>query len=172
MIAIKTMPIYEKENDRHRQQIIAQTFLDQMKVHDDLPHNFVRDDVDYTLVPCPYKYIVDYFVTTDYGKVVAILECKWYWRDWTDYDWNQPLSIHKLKHLIQWSRVFKCPAFMLIRNRSGLYYLKMEQNVLTKNRVELYGRVDRGNPEDLEPMVFVEERYWDVYKVGQVRQDG
>ena len=170
------MPVYEKHQDVSRQKIIADRFVNAMGENPKLPHNFTTRYLDigatFKLIECPYKYIIDYLVTTDYGKVVAVIECKWYWKSWSDVDYIQPISTHKVHHLRMLSDSFQCPGFFLMRNRDGLHYLKIDKEVLSRNRVEIGGRTDRGDKNDLEPMVHVEERYWDVYVNGQVRQDG
>ena len=169
MIAISRMPVYEKPNDRTRQLLVVNEFVKSMQTYEDLPHNFTLrrgKETTYLIIPCSYKYVIDYFITTDYGKVVSAVECKWYKRDWRDYDYHFPISVHKIKHLLQWGKAFNCTPFMLMRNKSGLHYLKIDESVLSRNKVKLYGRTDRNDPNDLEPMVFIEERYWDVYKVG------
>jgi hypothetical protein len=175
MIAVQTMPLYEKQVDVDRQDIIAQRFLNAMSSNTDLPNNFTLNkpkNTEYYLVPCPYKMVVDYLITTDYGKVVGVIECKWYWKNWFEVGYIQPISVHKIVHLQMLGNSFNCPAYFLMRNRDGLHYLTIDESTLTRNKVETGGRTDRNNPNDLEPMVHIEERYWDIYHVGQVRQDG
>ena len=174
MKATSVLPVYEKQNDRIRQRIIADRFIEAMKKDLNLPNSFRHpfSEKNWNLIDCPYKYVNDYFVTTDYHKVIAVLECKWYWKEWRDYNYLQPISLHKLKHLLDWSKLFNVPSYMLIRNRDGLYYLPVEEHLFTKNEVKYYGRVDRGNPNDLEPMIFIEERYWYPYVNGMVNIDG
>tara|TARA_R100000388_G_scaffold94844_1_gene83679 strand:- start:1724 stop:2248 length:525 start_codon:yes stop_codon:yes gene_type:complete len=174
MELISMPPAYEKQIDVDRQRILATEFVDVMQCNQDQPYNFCNDYPDsvYEIVKCPNKYVVDYLVTTSYGKTVAVLECKWYFTSWQEYDYLQPISVHKLHHLLMLSHSFRCNSYVLIRKRDGFYYKYVDDSILSRNRIDTYGRNDRNDELDHEPMVWIADKYWDVYKVGQVNYNG
>lgn len=168
----KTTVRLEKPIDVKRQAYLVDTMCTSMRQHSDLPNNMYNDKRgDHYLLPnkLPDKYKIDYLITTDFGKMVGLVECKWYLKDWTTVgDYTVKLSLLKCKDLLQWGKLTGCKPFFAIRMRDGFYYWMVTENNLSRARVEMGGRTDRGLAGDIEPMVCVQERYWDCFHVGQV----
>ena len=168
----KTTVRLEKEIDVKRQAYLVDMMCASMRQHSDLPNNmYNKKRGNHYLVPnkLPDKYKIDYLITTDYGKMVGLVECKWYLKDWrTVQDYTIKLSLLKVKDLLTWSEITKTKPFFAIRMRDGFYYWMPTRDILNSSTISMGGRLDRGLAGDVEPMVHVEERYWDCFRVGQV----
>jgi len=162
----------EKPIDVKRQEILVDTMCTSMRQHSDLPNNIYNlNRGEHTLVAnkLPDKYKIDYLITTDYGKQLAFVECKWYMKDWTTIgDYTAKLSLLKVKDLMMWAELTKTKPFFVIRMRDGFYYWMPTREILSRSTIVMGGRKDRGYAGDIEPMVLVQERYWDCFHVGQV----
>ena len=162
----------ESPVDLLRQEHLVQTFCENMYEHDDMPDNiYEKKRGDYFCLwnKLPDKYRIDYLITADFGKMIAMAECKWYPKSWRTLDeYTVKLSLLKVKDLLAWAHYTNTKPFFLIRVRDGFYYWKPTIELLTTSMVEMGGRLDRGYAGDFEPMVSVPERYWNCYHVGQV----
>ena len=162
----------EKPIDVKRQGVLVDTMCASMMQHSDLPNNiYNKERGDHILVAnkLPDKYKIDYVITTDFGKQVAFVECKWYMKDWTTIgDYTVKLSLLKCKDLLQWGKLTGTKPFFVIRMRDGFYYWMITEEKLCRAGVRMGGRTDRGFAGDIEPMVHVQEKYWDCFHVGQV----
>ena len=119
----------------------------------------------------PDKYNIDYIICTDFGKQVAFVEYKWYFKDWTTIgDYTAKLSL-KVKDLLLWSELTKTKPFFAIRMRDGFYYWMPTREKLTRSTIKMGGRTDRGLAGDIEPMVHIPEPQWDCLKLDRWMSD-
>lgn len=162
----------EKDIDLQRQAKLVDTLCTSMMQHSDLPNNIVSEKRGkHTLLPnkLPDKYKIDYLITTDFGKQLAFVECKWYMKGWTTIpDQTIKLSLLKVKDLLNWAELTKTKPFFAVRMRDGFYYWMPTRHLLSRATVTMGGRTDRGYAGDIEPMVHVHEVHWDCFYVGQV----
>jgi len=162
----------EKPIDVDRQELLVDAMCTSMEQHSDLPNNIYsekRGEHHLLAHKLPDKYKIDYIICTDFGKQLAFVECKWYFKDWTTIgDYTIKLSLLKVKDLLVWSEVTKTTPFFAVRMRDGFYYWMPTREKLSRATIQMGGRTDRGFAGDIEPMVHIPEPQWDCFKVGQV----
>jgi len=169
------LPIHVK-----RQEILVLQFLRACETHLDLPHNiYNKKRGEHYLVQnkLPDKLKADYIITaenmdgSDYGKMLAVAECKWYFKSWQSWDYTIKLSLKKIKDVIDLADTIKARPFFLIRMVDGFFYWIPSVDYLCTARMIIGGRTDRGQAGDLEPMIIVPERYWYPYHLGESSND-
>ena len=72
------------------------------------------------------------------------------------------LSLLKVRDILQFSDTIGCKPYFIIRLQDGFYYWQIN-NLLKRLSVELAGRTDRGEYGDIELVISVPERFWNIY---------
>ena len=121
-----------------------------------------------TYMSMPHKYRIDYLLQTDFGKVIGIAEVKWYFANWYSKNHTIHLSMLKINDILTMADNFGCRPYFIIRVRDGAYYWKVDKQFVQRGMIVQGGRVDRGEPGDIEPMLSVPDRYWNPFHVGKL----
>ena len=157
---------FETDSDINRQNILIRTFISVSQSNLDLPDNMFdtkRGSHYLREISLPHKYRIDYLVTTDFGKAVGLVEAKWYFSSWVMKSFEIQLSLLKVRDILQFSDTIGCKPYFIIRLQDGFYYWKVDKQFVKTAKVELAGRTDRGEHGDIEPMISVPERFWNIY---------
>lgn len=164
--------MFETDQDLDRQTEVVNLFSSACQENLDFPFNPYdpqkRGQHYLEVMPMPYKYRIDYLMTTNYGKAVGLVEVKWYFADWQTKNYEIQLSLMKVRDLMSFADTIGCKAYFVIRLQSGGYYFCLEKNFIKRSKIVMGGRHDRGEHGDIEPMVVVPERYWNPFHVGEI----
>lgn len=126
-----TRPLYERTVDRTNERIVL---------------DVLRERCQQTFVKLPISYEVDYAALMPSGTIVGVVEIKVRGRR---YD-TLILSARKVLTMMQWVR-FGFHATIVVALPDGIY----RRNVMLDDRFRMTmgGRSDRGDPDDVEPVV-------------------
>lgn len=153
-----------------RQEHLIRAYMIACQNMADLPHNIYNNKRGkHKLVSnkLPDKYKADYIISTDYGKMLAIAECKWYFNSWHMNEGIVKLSLLKVKDVIELADVTKTRPLFIVRLNDGFYYWIPSRDFVSTSTMTLAGRTDRGFSGDVEPMISIPERYWYPYYIGE-----
>lgn len=98
----------------------------------------------------PIKYKVDYAAERN-GKIVAWIEIKCRTNDMNDYQ-TYMLSLDKYNASIELGKVTNLPVTLVVKWNDKIGYADL---LHCRGVIKMGGRVDRGDPQDLEPAVFI-----------------
>ena len=153
-----------------RQEHLVRSYMIACQNMPDLPHNIYnlkRGKHKLVSIKLPDKYRADYIITTDYGKMIAVVECKWYFTSWHMNNGIVKLSLMKIKDTIELADLTGCRPVFIVRLNDGFYYWIPSRDFVSTSTMEIAGRTDRGYKGDIEPMISVPERYWYPYYQGE-----
>tara|TARA_Y100001938_G_C8098334_1_gene439697 strand:- start:289 stop:831 length:543 start_codon:yes stop_codon:yes gene_type:complete len=169
---VSTRIVFETDKDLERQQTLINLWSTSCQENLDFPFNPYdpkkRGEHFLRVMPMPYKYRIDYLLTTDYGKAVGLAEVKWYFSDWQTKNGEILLSLMKVRDLMSFADTIGCKPYFVIRLQSGGYYFYLEKEFIKRSKIVMSGRYDRGEQGDIEPMVAVPERYWNIFHLGNI----
>lgn len=98
----------------------------------------------------PIKYRVDYAAERN-GKIVAWIEIKCRTNDMNDYE-TYMLSLDKYNASIELGKVTNLPVTLVVKWNDKIGYADL---LHCRGVIKMGGRVDRGDPQDVEPAVFI-----------------
>lgn len=100
--------------------------------------------------PCPKFYELDYMLVR--GEAVrALVEIKRRTNAHDAYP-TYMVSAHKWVRGIQWDEVLSVPYFLVVEFTDGIWYCRAKG---VRGELRYGGRVDRGDAQDMEPVVHV-----------------
>lgn len=124
----------------------------------------LKDDIErawrVSLVKLPISYAVDYAAVR--GKSVAAwFELKCRTTLYGTYD-TYMLSLHKWQALKSLARIR--PSFLVVRFVDGPWFLRVQADGMPSD-VVIGGRFDRGDPQDIEPVVLIDMSKFEKMRV-------
>ena len=116
------------------------------------------------IVKLSVKYGADWMAWRD-GEVVGVIEYKNRPHDWATYP-TYMISLHKwisLRVAAEYSatKKHKVVPIIVVEFTDGLYWLEVTPEVAS---LEMGGRIDRNDPEDVEPCMFIPMHHWKQIK--------
>ena len=136
-------PRYETKDDRHNESVIA---------------GKIQSGWNCTLHKTPYKCPYD-FVSEVGGKLTSLIEIKQRSNDFLKYD-TYMISADKIIQCTNASDVLGVPFYLVVQFTDSLMWWEHKKQKLD---VRLGGRKDRGDSQDVEPVIHIDT--WDFYEV-------
>jgi hypothetical protein len=116
------------------------------------------------IVKLSVKYGADWMAWRE-GEVVGVIEYKNRPHEWNTYS-TYMISLHKwisLRVAAEYSATQKnrVTPIIVVEFSDGMYWLEVKPELAT---LEMGGRIDRDDPEDMEPCMFIPMYHWKKIK--------
>lgn len=101
----------------------------------------------------PMKYGADFLVVSEKGVPISMMECKCRRNLLSTASSEYMISMHKIMTCLQYADAMDIPFFLVVGFSDRIMYGRV--TIVEMSKVRMYGRVDRGDPDDIEPCVAV-----------------